>query len=64
MAMLWIAPGKEKQFLAPLPIKRIPGIGSKGCTKLNRMGVKSVADLSRLPLELLEEVYGKWGASL
>lgn len=28
------------------------------------MGVKSVADLSRLPLELLEETYGKWGASL
>jgi len=62
--MLWIAPGKEQQFLAPLPIKRIPGIGPKGCAKLNRMGVKSVADLSRLPLELLEETYGKWGASL
>jgi DNA polymerase IV len=62
--MLWIAPGKEQQFLAPLPIKRIPGIGPKGCAKLNRMGVKSVADLSDLPLELLEETYGKWGASL
>ena len=52
--MLWIAPGSEQQFLAPLPIKRIPGIDPKGCAKLNRMGVKSVADLSRLPLELLE----------
>ena len=62
--MLWIAPGKEQQFLAPLPIKRIPGIGPKGCAKLNRMGVKSVADLSHLSLELLEETYGKWGASL
>ena len=62
--MLWIAPGSEQQFLAPLPIKRIPGIGPKGCAKLNRMGVKSVADLSRLPLELLEETHGKWGVSL
>jgi DNA polymerase-4 len=62
--MLWIAPGKEQQFLAPLPVKRIPGIGPKGCTRLNRMGVKSVADLSHLSLELLEETYGKWGASL
>ncbi len=53
--MLWIAPGSEQQFLAPLPIKRIPGIGRKGSTKLNRMGVHSVADLARLPLEILEE---------
>lgn len=62
--MLWIAPGSEQRFLAPLPIKRIPGIGPKGSAKLNRMGVHSVADLARLPLELLEEIYGKWGASL
>ena len=62
--MLWIAPGSEQQFLAPLPIKRIPGIGLKGSTKLNRMGVHSVADLARLPLEILEGIYGKWGASL
>jgi DNA polymerase IV len=62
--MLWIAPGKEQQFLAPLPIKRIPGIGPKGCATLNRMGVKTIADLSDLPLELLEETYGNWGTSL
>ena len=62
--MLWIAPGSEQQFLAPLPIKRIPGIGLKSSTKLNRMGVHSVADLARLPLEILEGIYGKWGASL
>lgn len=62
--MLWIAPGSEQRFLAPLPIKRIPGIGPKGVIQLNRMGVHTVADLARLPLELLEEVYGKWGASL
>ena len=62
--MLWIAPGSEQRFLAPLPIKRVPGIGPKGCTKLNRMGVHSVADLARLPLEILEEIYGKWGSSL
>jgi DNA polymerase-4 len=62
--MLWVAPGSEQKFLAPLPIKRIPGIGHKGSAKLNRMGVHSVADLARLPLEILEEIYGKWGVSL
>ena len=63
-SMLWVIPGSERKFLEPLPIKHIPGIGPKGKTKLNRMGIKSVADLSRLSLELLEEIYGKWGASL
>ena len=62
--MLWIAPGMEQRFLAPLPIQRIPGIGPKGGAELRRMGIKSVGDLARLPLELLEEAYGKWGVSL
>ena len=31
---------------------------------MNRIGVQTVGDLACLPLELLEEVYGKWGASL
>jgi DNA polymerase IV len=62
--MLWIAPGMEQRFLAPLPIQRIPGIGPKGGNELRRMGIKSVGDLSRLSLELLEEAYGKWGTSL
>ena len=62
--MLWIAPGMEQRFLAPLPVRRIPGIGPKGEAELRRMGIKSVGDLARLPLELLEDAYGKWGVSL
>lgn len=62
--MLWIAPGMEQKFLAPLPIRRVPGIGPKGEAELKRMGVTSVGDLARLPSERLEEAYGKWGASL
>ncbi len=62
--MLWIMPGMEQRFLAPLSIQRIPGIGPKGGAELQRMGIKSAGDLARLPLELLEQAYGKWGASL
>ena len=62
--MFWIAPAKEQQFLASLPIKRLPGIGPKGFARLNRMGLISTLDLSLLTLELLEETYGKCGASL
>jgi DNA polymerase IV len=62
--MLWIAPGMEQRFLAGLPIRRIPGIGPKGGAELRRMGIKSAGDLARLPIESLEEAYGKWGTSL
>jgi nucleotidyltransferase/DNA polymerase involved in DNA repair len=44
--MLRIELGKEQQFLAPLSIKLVLGIGPKGSARMNRMGVKSVSDLS------------------
>ena len=62
--MLWIAPGMEKKFLAPLAIDRVPGIGPKSSREFRRMGIKTINDLASLPKELLEEVYGKWGAAL
>jgi DNA polymerase IV len=62
--MLWVTSGMEQRFLATLSIRRIPGIGPKGEAKLQRMGVKSVADLTHLSLENLEDAFGKWGASI
>lgn len=62
--MLWIVPGMEQKFLAPLPIRCVPGIGPKGATALERKGVGSVGDLARIPLSTLEQDYGKWGQSL
>ena len=62
--MLRILPGREREFLAPLGIDRIPGIGPKSGTQLRRMGIKTVNDLTVIPRQLLEEVFGKWGTSL
>jgi len=62
--LLWIAPGMERRFLAPLPVDRIPGIGRKSGEQFRRMGIHTVADLARLPRELLQEVYGAWGEKL
>ena len=62
--LLRILPGHEQAFLAPLPIGRIPGIGPKSGEQFQRMGIRTVRDLSALPLELLEEVYGEWGSRL
>ena len=62
---LTIAPaGKEAEFLAPLPIKRLWGVGKKTREALAMLGVKTIGDLAALPLDLLEKNFGKHGRSL
>jgi DNA polymerase-4 len=58
---LWIAHGKEKEFMAPLPISKIPMLGEKTCQKLYQYGIEKIADLQRVELRFLESVFGKAG---
>lgn len=51
-------------FLMPLPIRKIPGVGPKAESKLNRLGVRTVADLRKFSSVELEDLMGKWGADL
>ncbi len=53
--------GYEKQFLAPLPIRKIPMIGEKTGLTLQRLGIRIVSDLQKLPEELLLQTLGKTG---
>jgi DNA polymerase-4 len=56
--------GKEKEFLAPLPIERIPGIGKKTFPVLRARGFVTIGDLSTSSADYLSTVLGKWGADL
>ncbi|MFI5156395.1 MAG: DNA polymerase IV, partial [Chitinophagales bacterium] len=56
--------GKEKTFLDPLPISKIPGIGKQTAILLIRMGVETVRVLSEIPMEMLENLLGKNGIEL
>ena len=56
--------GVEKQFIAPLPVKKIPGVGQKTYKKLSFMGVRSIKTLSEIPTRLLEREFGKSGRKL
>jgi DNA polymerase-4 len=62
--LIEVAPGQERLFLAPLPIAKLPGVGAKGETVLKRMGIKTIGELSRLPLSFMKQTFGVWGEVL
>jgi len=56
--------GEEKNFLAPLKISKLPGIGQETAYKLLRRGVETIKVLSEIPLEMMETLLGKNGVDL
>lgn len=61
---LFIQHGREKDFLAPLPVKKIPGVGTHTLSVLNEMGIELIGDILRLSKNELENRLGKWGLDL
>ena len=59
-----IQPKDVESFLPPLPVGRIPGVGKVTEARLERMGVRTVGDLQRLPLDELEKSFGRYGSRL
>src|ERR1700689_57020 len=62
--VLWIIPGEEAKFLAPLDVREIPGVGKVMESHLHELGIKKEGDLARLEGSELEEQFGKWGLAL
>ena len=62
--VLWVVPGEESQFLAPLDVRAIPGVGKVMESHLHKLGIQKVGDLSRLEESELEQRFGKWGLAL
>ena len=58
---LWVPHGKEKEFMAPLSIKKIPMLGEKTCQKLYQFGIEKIGDLQKVDIRFLETVFGKAG---
>lgn len=59
-----IAPGTEKEFLAPLSVEKIPMVGKQTATFLYDMGVRTVATLREMPVNFLISAFGKNGRML
>ncbi|HEU0121944.1 MAG TPA: DNA polymerase IV [Bryobacteraceae bacterium] len=62
--VLWIPPGAEAAFLAPLSIRKVPGIGKVAEKNLQDLGIYKVGDLTRLDDRFLRERFGKFGLAL
>jgi DNA polymerase-4 len=56
--------GKEKEFLAPLNISKIPGLGESTAKKLYQYGIEKIGDLQKADIRFLEAVFGKAGRFL
>ncbi|MGN6195574.1 MAG: DNA polymerase IV [Ginsengibacter sp.] len=56
--------GKEKEFLAPLEVNKIPGIGEQTNKILEFHQIKLIRDIHNTTPESLEKLLGKWGYEL
>ena len=61
---LQIPNGMEKEFLAPLMVNKIPGVGQQTHKTLLSMGILTIRDLSEFVAKDLENVFGKYGLDL
>jgi DNA polymerase IV len=62
--LLWVPAGSEEMFLAPLSVRRIPGIGKVTEAELKSRGIETVAQLAAATQENLERNFGRWGTAL
>jgi DNA polymerase-4 len=62
--LTWVPAGAEAAFLAPLPVRKIPGIGKVTERALRAMGIETVAQIAAVPKEKLEKIFGQWGDAL
>lgn len=56
--------GFEKDFLTPLPVQRIPGVGKATLVKLNKYGVKTIGDLLKFDKSFFENEIGVYSVYL
>ncbi|GAB4420809.1 MAG: DNA polymerase IV [Bacteriovoracaceae bacterium] len=59
-----IRPQDVDAFSLNLPVGKIPGVGKVSEAKMHALGIKTCADLRKMPLHELQLHFGKWASSL
>ena len=62
--VLLVLPGTEARFLAPLAVRKIPGVGKVMEKSLHSIGIRLVGDLAAMEEADLKRRFGKWGLAL
>jgi DNA polymerase-4 len=62
--LIEVPPGGEGAFLAPLPIRKLPGVGKKTEQVLNGIGIRIIGQVARMPLPALKNRFGAFGDML
>lgn len=62
--VLEVRPGEETSFLAPRPVRDLPGLGPKAEAELARIGVRTLGQVAALPAAALRSLFGVWGSAL
>jgi DNA polymerase-4 len=60
--LLEVAPERVREFLDPLPVERLPGVGPVACERLVALGLRRIGDLARADAKRLERALGRFGA--
>ena len=56
-----VPPGTEAEFLAPMPVGRLWGIGPKTQPRLETAGIRTIGDVAALDERRLYELFGRGG---
>jgi DNA polymerase-4 len=56
--LLRVSPDRESEFLHPLPVEKLWGVGPKTAAKLNARGIRLVGDVAALPAEVVHAIVG------
>ena len=62
--VLLVPAGREAELLAPLPVRKLPGIGPVAEEKLASLGITKLGDVAAVPLGRLRTVFGAWAESV
>ena len=62
--VLLVPRGCEREVLAPLPVRKLPGIGPVAEEKLHRRGLRTLSGVAAAPVSDLKRIFGAWAESV